>query len=663
MQRRALVRLVPSGLLAAVLWGLAVLPAGATALDERDADAYGAAFEAVDKDKWRRAHKAASAARDPGLREVLDWLDYRRDDTRASFAAIAGFIDAYPDWPYLGTLRTNAERRLRDGVAPEILLAWFKRFPPRTGRGALMHIGAQQASGEDIVANVRRAWVTLDFDAADSKLFYRRYREHLRRQDHIARLDRLIWSRQYGKAKRMLRLVGNEHRALGEARIALLRQTPGVDGAINRVPENLREDPALWYARLHWRRRKGKDESARAVLLSPSPSIAAAAALPRLGDWYAEREVLARRALAQGHYSEAYRLVADHSLDEGTGFAEGEFMAGWIAHAFLSDHDVAADHFERLHAGVRYPISRARGAYWTGRAAAALGDSAAARTWFDRAAEHPTTFYGQQAITALDLPLPETAPAPAPDDADRAWRDNHAFTPLVRQLAQVDAAEHTSAFLYLMGRRAKTPGARTAVAELAREVGRPKQALTIAKRAVREGEPMTEFGYPLIELPPPDGVAEAPEPALILALVRQESSFETDAESPAGARGLTQVMPRTAKAMARQLGVRYAKGRLTDDGDYNLRLGRAYLARLLARFDDAYPLALAGYNAGPGRVNQWMRAYGDPRTGEIDMLDWIESIPYDETRNYVQRVLEAVPIYWRRLGDRPGTSLAARGAG
>ena len=613
-----------------------------------------ALIAAAEKEDWAavRLHRSRGIA-DPLIAKYAAWLDHQYAPTKGRFAEITAFLDSNPDWPRAAELRRNAETAIDAAVPAETIRAWFERYPPISGPGALAHLDALRANGERgrLADLAPRYWRTLAIDRQTERDFLRRHGAQLSKADHRARLDRMIWIENHGAARRMLRRVDPQTAALGRARIALLRRTPGVDGAIARVPDDLRDAPELWFERLRWRRRKGFDDSARDILFELSGTR------PQPDKWANESNILARRALAEGHYSEAARLVTDHGLTQGTAFAESEFLAGWIHLAFLSEPGAAESHFSQLYEGVRYPISRARGAFWKGRAAAARGDADQARAWWQRAAAHPAAFYGQQAVQALGTKELQFTFALPTDPAVRTAFVSRELVVLVQRLHALGADARLRTFLLHLAGLADTPDERLLVAQHAQEVERPREAVRAAKRANQLDNVIGAAGYPLWPLPP-----RAPESgledALVLAVIRQESGFDRGAISRAGARGMMQLMPGTAKQIAGTLSEPYSRTRLLTDPGYNIRLGGGYLGQMLERFDGAAPLALAAYNAGPHRVVRWIREYGDPRTGDIDMLDWIETIPFSETRNYVQRVLEAVPVYRHLLSD---TQLAETG--
>ncbi len=353
----------------------------------------------------------------------------------------------------------------------------------------------------------------------------------------------------------------------------------------------------------------------------------------------------------------AYRLAARHGLSSGPVYAELEFLAGWVALRFIHEPDRAYNHFVGLYEVVKLPVSVARASYWAGRAADAMGYDQLAATWYRTAAEHLTTYYGQLAATALGEPKLERAlDEPTPSAAESEAFDKQELVRVLRQLSEIDATEYMRPFMLRLSELAKSPGEHALVAHLALQVDRPDLAITVAKKASYAGVVLLAEGYPLSELPP-GGSVEHP---LVLAMTRQESAFDRGAVSSAGALGLMQVMPATARRVAHTLRLHFDKHRLTTDRHYNVTIGRAYLDGLLGDFSGSYVLAIAAYNAGPSRVRQWIRDYGDPRSKDVDVIDWIESIPIGETRNYVQRVLENLQLYRLRMGDQSlGSSLAS----
>ncbi len=633
---------------AVVALGLAWAAPAAAQLSERDVLVYQAAFEAAALGAWDAVRQMARQAGDPVLAKVLDWVNMSNDEGDAGFRDIAAFIPANPDWPDQTGLRRQAEMRMPDDLPPAEVAAWFETYPPVSVEGVLRYGRALTALGraEEAAGLARRQWRDISVSAQGEQDYLAAFGPYLGPDDHAARLDTLLWAGRDEEARRMLPLVAPGWRALGEARLHLADRADGVDALVRAVPPALANDEGLVYERVRWRRRAGLTDAAIALLESDQPAV-----LTHPTDWWRERHILARRLFEAGEYRRAYQVVGDHRQGDGFPQSQAEWLAGWLALRFLDEPQAAFRHFQALYHGVGSPISLARGAYWSGRALEAMGQTAEAERWYRLAAEHPSAFYGQLAAGRLGLP---TVPALPPDPAAApalvaAFEQND----LVRGAVALDqVAENARADLFLrqLGRNAASPAEVVLVGRLAKVLDRPHIAVWAAKQVVFDRVVLYETGYPVLPL---GTAADGVEPALLLALMRRESEFNTTAVSPAGALGLMQLMPATATGVAERLGVDHSAGRLIADPGHNIRLGSAYLAQMLERFGGSYVLAVAAYNAGPGRVDGWLESLGDPRTGAIDVIDWIESIPIYETRNYVQRVLEDTQVYRLRLGGSP----------
>ena len=645
---RSVMRLAAAGGLALLCVLLFSSPNLAAKTPTGDAKLVADALKVAKKGKWSLYHKYRRRISDPLLRKVLLWTELKDPGASASFEDISTFIAANPDWPGQWHLQRRAEEAMPPSLSDSRVLAWFNEREPVSVDGRIRYGQALISQGKVEKARefVVRTWITGNFGPRQERQFYSLYRKFLTREHHEARLDRLLWDDRHKAARRMLKRVGKDLQNLAVARSRLALRLGGVDAAIARVPKHLKDHPGLQYERLRWRRRKGRDKDALALLLSLAPQK------DKPAKWWIEREILSRKALKNGSVTDAYRLARDHGLESGAAFAGAEWLAGWIALSFLEDYDVALNHFSNLYGKVSYPISRARAAYWAGRASAALGQRKSAEIWYDIAARFPTTFYGQLAATRMgrgDLKIPPDA---KPDAEETDAFEAHELVRVAHRMARIGQNKRIDPFVLRLIELSQSAGWRALAADLALRLDRPDLAVRVSKRSVLEGQPLIAPGYPTLTLPEPRKVkpAKRPEPSLIHALIRQESGFNERAVSRAGARGLMQLMPRTARQVSRKVGLRYSKNRLTSSPTYNTTLGQTYLAGLLDRFDGSYILSLAAYNAGTGRVRSWLKEYGDPRRSDTDPIDWIESIPFSETRNYVQRVMEALQVYRVRLG-------------
>ena len=609
-------------------------------LSVSDFDIYTRAFAEAKKQHWKKALALSEAAHNPILGEVIHWLYYARPETKASFDEIATFLQKHPEWPNQRLLRQRSEEIMPFRLPDQLILDWFSNYPPVTTRGRIL-MGEAMLRGEDSEAAkvyLREIWIQSNFSRHEEKRFLARHRRLFSKAGHEKRTDRLLWDGRHWEARRMLYRINPGPRNLAIARINLMKRSWDVDKYVQRVPKNLRADPGLMYERLRWRLRKGKTESARKILEQP-PSDLVRPAL-----WWQERVVVVRKLFRDGYYSEAYRLASNHGQTEGQSFAEAEWLSGWIALRFLNEYRSAFTHFTNIYRVARYPISRARGAYWAARSAQAMGARSTQNRWFRTASQYLTTYYGQIAAENVSGRRPLAFPKQSElQQAMAQALEANPLTQVARLLQEVGAKKHVRSFILQLANQADTQEVYAWLADFALSLNRPDLAIKITKRAQRKNISLFMRGYPILDLS-----NEGPEPALILAVTRQESAMDKGAISSAGARGLMQLLPRTARSVSRSLRIRYSRKKLLSDGNYNLRLGSAYLNRLLAEFDGSYVLALAAYNAGPSRVHRWVRELGHPRESGAHAIDWVESIPIDETRNYVQRIFENLQIYRAR---------------
>jgi soluble lytic murein transglycosylase len=634
-----------------VLLGLSLLSGGARAdaggLSSKDIAIYKAAFAAVAKDRWPEAMSIAAKAKNPLPRKVIQWLNLKRPGPGRSFDEMTSFMVKNPRWPGLGTLQAQAERAMPDGYPAKSVIAWFNGREPETPEGATRLVAALTAAGaaEHAAKVARIAWLELDFDSDDEDTFLDAAAQYLRPADHQARLDLLLWNGDEDQAKRMLKRVDDSYRLVAVARMKLADEARDAEAALAAVPAKLRLDPGLVFEVARYWRHQGDYEKAAAALDTPPLKARKPDKL------WGEIENAARDALDEGSVSVAYRLAASHGSESGNAFAEGEWLSGWIALRFLEEPDTAVRHFANLYNGTSSVFSKSRGAYWAGRAEESRKNKKAADKWYKRAASNLTVYYGQLAAirlgesTALRIKV-----EPKPTPKENAVFDKNELVRVIRTLNAIGVKDRTRLFLIRLILDAEKLPEYRLLAILARQSDQDDLALMAAKNARQNGAEMADYLFPVISLPAGGKV----EPAFVLGLIRQESAFNAQAVSPAGAMGLMQLMPETAKQMGKQLKIaKFKESRLTADPKFNVTLGRAYLDKLVDRFGGSYLLATAAYNAGPNRVRQWIDTYGDPRLADTDVVDWIESIPFDETRNYVQRVMENLQVYRSRLTKGP----------
>ncbi len=607
-------------------------------------DALAEALRHVDRQDWAAAAAAAERA-GPLAADIVTW--HRLRAAAGTAAEYPAFAARRADWPGLPLLLQKGEPAVAAAGA-DAVLAYFDQRNPATGAGALALARAfrgQGKAGEAETAAVR-AWLELPLLADQQTAFLAEFGTVLAPR-HTARLDAMIWAGRAVDAERMLALVPAGWRASGAARLGLMAGVNGVDGLIAAVPAEFANGAGLAHARFSWRMDRGRLDDAADLLLERST---AAAGLGRPGVWAGDRAALARREMRTGDAARAYRLAADHHLSAGSDYADLEWLAGYIALQKLGDPALALRHFQNLRIAVKSAISLGRAGYWEGRAYAAMGDDEAARAAYAFAAEYQTGFYGLLAAEKAGLPMDA---ALSGGDSYPDWQAAGFMTSSVLQvglaLQKAGARDLATRFLVHLAEGLQ-PVELGQLADLALALDEPHIALMVAKQAAERGVILNRAYYPVtglarMQLPVP--------PELALAIARRESEFDFAVISKAGARGLMQVMPGTAKLMAPKVGVDYVPAMLTGDPDYNARLGAAYLAELRAEFGPSLVLVAAGYNAGPGRPRRWITELGDPRAAGVDPVDWIEAVPFTETRTYIMRVAESMLIYRARLAGKP----------
>lgn len=647
---------------------------GGDLLSPEDAGLYRGALADASAYRWQAAKDKAAQAKDQDLAKVVEWLYLKSRTNNKSFAENAAFVRQNPDWPDLGAIIWKAEKQIEGTEGAATLDAWFAAYPPGSVHGKEMLAERMRAMGDARGADIllREAWMDGDFPADEEDDFLRRHGGLINAAQHQVRLDRLLWQHKTHAAERQMKRVVGTDRKIARARLALIRGEKGVDYLISLVPQSVRNTPGLVYERIRFRRKRGDKDGAIELLLG---ELGSTNSLPEtaLEKIWLERRILGRHLIKEKDYQAAYAITAAHGLPAGTGdWADAEFLAGWLALEYLDQPTQAARHFRDLYNGVERPLSISRAAFWLSEAADALGRKKAAGNWRIKAAQYPFTFYGQMARDEImdqtglrPRLLPPAQPATLITPGN--FEDQEVVR-VIRKLNSIGEDKLATRFLRHMLKNAKSEPDFAALAGLASSLGRPDLMVRVAREASWQNINIREAAYPVHDTPGFGNMTAAtaylPEEALIYAVQRQESAFQVDARSRVGARGLMQLMPGTAKLVAKDIGLPYRPDDLTEDAEYNLKLGSAYLAQMIDRFDGSFILAIAAYNAGPHRVDRWLKDYGDPRNGEISAVDWVEHIPFTETRNYVQRVTEAILPYRDRLdvpgADRSLTALLTR---
>jgi soluble lytic murein transglycosylase len=651
----ALAQTLPAGTIAVPAGGVFAAPGGQPrirVLSATDHDLFGRALAAADHGDWIGARGLASQGANPVARQLVEWRYALDKNSGASFAEIDQVLkdtDAKEAWPARATLYLRAEQVLDAALlTPQQMIAWFGARTPATGLakvrlGEALVTAGQAAKGGPLIA---RGWAEGSFDPAVELAIVQKDAPYLTPDSDKARLEALIGRGELSAARRQLSRVDPALAPVAQARIALAGGIKPARAALAAVAAS--SDPMLLLDWAHALRIDNDDAGARAMLMRIPASAMIDAHAAR---WWNECAIAARAAMAAGDPKGALALVAHAGFTGGDQFAEQQFLAGFIALRLLKDPATALPFFQRLDAGVSRPISKSRAQYWQGRAYEALGDKANAAAHYKLAGAYPETFYGQLALLKTDsgavLHLSDTALEAAP----AATVEADTFMPQIKVLA--DLGQHDTLRLFVEREAAIDPAPRhlKRLMLLLSDWGYPDLAVRLAKTASYAGANVPLYNYPVVALPGYKGPGNAPEPALVLGLIRQETEFNPLAVSSAGAQGLMQVMPATARTSARAAGLPYRPADVLADSDYNIQLGMAEYLGHMNRYGGSNILAIASYNGGPGNVRKWLAANRDPRTG-ADPIDWIEEIPFGETRNYVQRVLENMEVYRDRLAGK-----------
>ena len=589
--------------------------------------------------QWQQAREAA-AEDGPVALDVVEW--HRLREGRGSPTEVLLFLRRNGDWPGLPYMRRKSEPSFLT-ASPNEITAFFAENPPQSAAGALAL--AKTKTGEAAALTAIAGWRSYPMTSALQEQYLDAFGDALK-PHHAARLDRMLWDGAKISARRMLPLVSDTVRLVAEARLAYMDRAGDVAARFEAVPETLRASPGLRHARFDWMMSKRQRDDALKLMREASEN---AAALGEPSAWASRRRQLVREEMRSGRFADAYALAAPHHLTDGTPYSDLEWLAGYLS-LRLDEPARALEHFDRLDANVASPISKGRAGYWRGRAYEALGQKDQAKAAYAEGARFQTSFYG---LLAAERGGVAPNPALSGDEGFPNWRDaqfrqSSVFNAAVLLLA---ADEMTLAERFLTHLTESLDRVQIGqLGALLEVLEQPHIQVMVGKRAAQAG---LEVTGPYFALHP---VAEMPHPVpteLVLSISRRESEFDPVVISGAGARGLMQLMPGTARDVSGQIGLPYGRDRLLSDYTYNARLGAAYLEGLAKRFDGNVVMMSAGYNAGPGRPIQWIERFGDPRKGGIDVVDWIEMIPFNETRNYVMRVAESLPVYRARLGKDP----------
>ena len=621
-----------------------IQPALSQLLSNKDYELFELALDKADEYKWDRVLGISNNINNETAKETLNWLRYYNGANNLTFSDYKTYIEKNSNWPEIEKIKLKAETKITFRDNYDELINYFRNNPPETGWGqiylgnALLNRGESE-EGKKLIID---GYINGSFTRKEQSQIIKTFKNILNKDHHLRRINKLLWDGKYRTAARLVKYVDKNYQRLFEARIGLISFTGGVDNLIKLVPDELKNDPGLVYDRINWRIKKRKYDSALVLLLDINKS--SSSQLVRPDKFWSKKSFLIRRLIDRHEYETAYALAINHGLDESKDIAEAEWLAGWIALTFLDNPESAYLHFQEIWNVSSRPISKARAAYWMGNALEVLGNSSEAQNFYKKASFYSLTFYGQLAASKLsDKKLFEPMVVEYSDANNTDYKKNRSIYLSISLLNEFERPKLVKKFIWDLADRKELVTSVNSV-KTASDIGRNDFAVQAGKILYYNHTILDPLSFPQIERPE-FGKIIFPEQSLIHSVTRQESQFDPKAGSYAGAKGLMQLMPYTAKRVSKGLKLKYAKDKLTENPKYNVILGSAYLDTLLSNYDGSYILSLAAYNAGESRVSRWIKKYGDPRKDDISSENWIELIPFKETRNYVQRVMENIQVY------------------
>ena len=596
-------------------------------------------FDLINEKKWNKANKYAK--NDVVLKKIIEW-HYLNQSNKNDFFRIKKFIENNPNWPNETFFRKKMELVIERNFNNKEIIQYFEKNKPLTTKGNVNYLDSlrKEKGLKNIEKEAKYIWINKKFSKKQSRDFYKRYKKILTNKDHIKRIENLTWSGRYYEARRMLPIINKNKKDLYNARIILRRRAGNVDQAISRINKNLLNDQGLIYERLRWRRKSRLYETAF-DLIDPLPEN-----IKYEKKWWLEISIIVRKLLEKKEYKKAYRLVKDFSTKSNEYLSESEWYAGWIAYEFLNvSPEIYVNHFLNSFENTNHIGEKAKSAYWAGRSYEKIKNKELSELWYKNSANYITEFYGQLSFEKINkkstLITNEELYGKnilTKDDIEFTKTDLYKASELI--LAN-GTRKNAKKFITHLINNSKTPGELQIIAKLSKDLGRLDLSIKTSKFAKRKGFNLFHYAYPSIKN---YKIHNKIEKELVFGVIRQESVFDTKAKSRVGARGIMQIMPATAKKVSKELNLSYSKRRLINDPQYNITIGSNYLYDLIKEYD-SYLLALIGYNAGPRRINRWIKKNGDPRKKNVDPISWIEKIPIKETRLYVKFVLSNMQIY------------------
>ncbi|WP_316192041.1 MULTISPECIES: lytic transglycosylase domain-containing protein [unclassified Bradyrhizobium] len=621
--------------------------AATSSTSQSDRDALENVIELVRKHKPDDATQVEASISDPVARKLAEWIVLRSDNNNASAERYRAFITANPSWPSQTFLRRRLEAALWDDKREDaVVWSWFENESPLSAKGrfTLARVLLNRGDRANAERLVREAWRNDAMSEETENNVLDQFGALLSGGDHKARMDTLLYGSEHEAALRAAKRLGTGYVALAKARIATYRKAPNSRALLEAVPHELHGDTGYLFSKIQLLRREEKFEDAAQLMLSAPKDPGR---LYNLDEWWIERRLLARKMIDAGEYRTAYLIARDAALPTRDIYkTEQEFTAGWIALRFLNDPATATQHFARIGIGSVNPTTLARAGYWQGRAAEAMGRMQEARAAYAAAAEQSTSYYGQ--LARAKLGLPQLALNPTPSGRGRGI-ERLEIVRAVQLLYDLDEGELAIPIFADLGDNGD-PDALVGLGEIAARQSDARAMLLVGKAALNRGLPFDHYAYPVNGVPAFRSIGPEVEQSVIFSIARQESAFNPAVVSPAQAYGLMQVTPEAGRYVCKRAGVGFDLTRMKTDPVYNAQLGAAELGGLLEDYRGSYIMTFAAYNAGRGSVKKWVERYGDPRDPKVDAIDWVELIPFSETRNYVQRVMENLQVYRARFG-------------
>ncbi len=617
---------------------LALNPPSPKARPEIKVFAFDDVFDQIKKQNWTMAIALADDYQNQALSSYIRWLDITRPGSNHSFEYLKKFYLEHTHWPKLNLIVEKVEQSINEEISKNKIIEWFKISPPTTSKGkiTLMEATLKEKNIDEKKSSVKDIWINSNLTLKQQRYFIKKYSAFWSQKDNWKRFNRLMYEGKTLSARRTLNRISGDYRKLGEARLGLSRRVGNVSSLIRNVPSYLKNDPGLIYERMRWRR-KAKLDSAAELLIDPPDKI------ENVRNWWINSRIITRRLINKKKFNEAYELLKNHKLplNEYSGL-EAEWLAGWVAYLHLKNYDKAIKHLENVFNNSDNNF-RSKSAYWLALShIKRKSDDETIKKYLKESSKNKFSFYGQNAALKLgtfNLPSQKKA-FQKPSNYDDLINVINILTQSGQKITK------TYPFFEKLFLLSSIDQEKNYVLNKANMLDDKSIVSKLSKKLVT---PSIEFSYPeIIEYIPKKFQNSKSTVALIHAIIHQESNFSVNAYSSAGARGLMQLMPFTAKKVARDLNVKYFKKKLTTNPQYNILLGTTYINEMLIKFNNSLPLALAAYNAGPSRVKIWVKRYGDPRKKQISYENWIESIPIFETRFYVQKVLSNLRIYQKK---------------